>query len=87
MSIICGTDLSAASAGALDVALAIGTLYGDRDVVLVHVVDPELGGGTARERALADARAQLEQLTARERPRQVKAQVHDGDAFQRPHGG
>jgi nucleotide-binding universal stress UspA family protein len=65
MSIICGTDLSAASAGALDVALAIGTLYGHRDVVLVHVVDPALGGGDGRERVLDDARVQLEEQARR----------------------
>lgn len=64
MSIICGTDLSTASAGALDVALAIGTLYGHRDVVLVHVVDPELGAG-GKEHVLDDARAQLTEQARR----------------------
>jgi nucleotide-binding universal stress UspA family protein len=42
MSIICGSDLSAASAGALEVALALARLRGDREVVLAHVVDPEV---------------------------------------------
>lgn len=65
MPIICGTDLSAASAGALDVALALGRLYGEREVVLAHVVDPELGGSAARERALEDARAVLDEQAAR----------------------
>jgi nucleotide-binding universal stress UspA family protein len=65
MSIICGTDLSAASAGALDVALALAGLYGHREVVLVHIVDPELAGG---DRALDDARAALEAQASRARP-------------------
>lgn len=68
MSIICGTDLSAASAAALDVALALARLSGHREVVLAHVVDPEIGGPAARERALADARAVLDQQAARARP-------------------
>jgi nucleotide-binding universal stress UspA family protein len=65
MSIICGTDLSAASAGALDVALALAGLYGHREVVLVHIFDPELAGG---DRALDDARAALEAQASRARP-------------------
>ena len=65
MSIICGTDLSTASAGALDVALAIGTLYGHRDVVLLHVVDEELVGSAGKEQVLDDARAQLAEQARR----------------------
>jgi nucleotide-binding universal stress UspA family protein len=64
MSIICGTDLSAASAAALDVALALARLYGHREVVLAHIIDPELGGSAARERALEDARTMLDQQAA-----------------------
>lgn len=41
MSIICGTDLSSASAGALEVAIAFAKLRGDREVVLVHVADED----------------------------------------------
>lgn len=41
MSIICGTDLSLASAAALEVARALAAQRGDREVVLVHVVDSE----------------------------------------------
>jgi nucleotide-binding universal stress UspA family protein len=41
MSIICGTDLSKASGGALDVACALAVQRGDREVVLVHVVVKE----------------------------------------------
>ncbi|MEO8699728.1 MAG: universal stress protein [Kofleriaceae bacterium] len=41
MSIICGTDLSPASASALDVAVALAKLRGDREVVLVHVASED----------------------------------------------
>jgi nucleotide-binding universal stress UspA family protein len=41
MSIICGTDLSPASTGALGVARALAAQRGDREVVLVHGVDGE----------------------------------------------
>ncbi|HWO24339.1 MAG TPA: universal stress protein [Kofleriaceae bacterium] len=69
MSIICGTDLSAASAGALDVAIALAKLYGHREVVLAHIIDPELGGSAAaRERALEDARTALDAQAAALRP-------------------
>ena len=68
MSIICGTDLSAASAAALDVALALARLHGDREVVLAHIVDPELGGPAARERAIEAARPQLDEQAGRARP-------------------
>lgn len=61
MSIICGSDLSAASGGALEVAVALAEQRGDGEVVLVHVVDPDLGGSdAARERALEDAQAELD---------------------------
>ena len=66
MSIICGTDLSAASGGALEVAVALATLEQEREVVLVHIVDPELGGtDAAREQALEDAQSQLDAQAAR----------------------
>lgn len=68
MTIICGTDLSAASASALDVGLALARLYGHAEVVLAHVVNPELGGSAARERALEDARGVLEEQAGRARP-------------------
>lgn len=66
MSIICGSDLSAASGGALEVAVALAEQRGDREVVLVHVVDPELGGtDSAREQALEDAQTTLDAQGAR----------------------
>jgi len=55
MSIICGTDLSQASRGALEVARALAARRGDHEVVLVHVVDEEHGD----DAALAERRAQL----------------------------
>ena len=61
MSIICGTDLSAASGGALEVAVALAEQRGDKEVVLVHVVDPDLGGeASAREHALETAQQALD---------------------------
>src|SRR5688500_18809167 len=61
MSILCGTDLSAASGGALEVAVALAAQRGDQEVVLVHVVDPEAGGeGSAREHALEQAQHALD---------------------------
>ncbi|HMG55330.1 MAG TPA: universal stress protein, partial [Kofleriaceae bacterium] len=56
MSIICGTDLSEASSGALDVARALAAQRGDREVILVHVVDPEASDGDADVDATLDAR-------------------------------
>ncbi len=41
MSIIVGTDLSEASSGALSVALALGVLRGDKEIVLVHVAEED----------------------------------------------
>ncbi len=54
MSIICGTDLSPASRGALEVARALAAQRGDREVVLIHVADGEPG-----DDELADRRARL----------------------------
>lgn len=55
MSIICGTDLSQASLGALAVARALAAQHGNREVVLVHVVD-----GEPSEDERAALRARLE---------------------------
>src|SRR5690242_1819909 len=60
MSIICGTDLSEASGGALDVARALAGQRDDRDVVLVHVVDPDAGDGEPSDAERAELRARLE---------------------------
>ena len=51
MSIICGTDLSEASGGALDVALALGKLRGDKEIVLVHSPDEDADDAVLAEPA------------------------------------
>jgi nucleotide-binding universal stress UspA family protein len=63
MAIICGTDLSEASLGALEVARALAAQRGDRDVVLVHVADGE--PGDLGEPELAALRARLAAQAAR----------------------
>lgn len=65
MRIICGTDLSPASGGALDVARALAALSGADAVTLVHVADP-VGSPAVRGTAMQAAGTQLEDL-ARER--------------------
>nr|HEX4318256.1 universal stress protein [Kofleriaceae bacterium] len=62
MSIVCGTDLSAASAGALEVARALAAQRGDRDVILVHVIDSP--DGSAPSDLMAAARAGLDAQAA-----------------------
>ncbi len=57
MAITCGTDLSEASRGALEVACALATQRGDDDVVLVHVADGD--PGELGEATLAPLRARL----------------------------
>lgn len=64
MPIICGTDLSDASAGALEVARALAARRGDREVVLLHVVDSDTPDATS-ERALEATRAELDALADR----------------------
>src|SRR6266850_5077276 len=56
MAIICGTDFSTASAGALEVARALAQQRGDREVVFVHVVEDEADAAEAR----ASIEAQIE---------------------------
>jgi nucleotide-binding universal stress UspA family protein len=46
--IICGTDLSPASAAAMSVACAIATQRGDTDVIAVHVIDEDADARKAR---------------------------------------
>lgn len=63
MPIICGTDLSAASAGALEVARALAKQRGDSEVVLVHIADPA-GPSGEREVAIARARTDMDAIVA-----------------------
>ncbi len=58
MSIICGTDLSARSAAALEVARALAAQRGDSEVILVHVAADEGQAARARESLDAQAAAQ-----------------------------
>jgi nucleotide-binding universal stress UspA family protein len=55
MAIICGTDLSHAAGDALAVARALATLRGDRELVLVHVVDADAEGEIEHTRAAMEA--------------------------------
>jgi nucleotide-binding universal stress UspA family protein len=70
MSIICGTDLSPASSGALEVARALATQRGDREIVLVHVIDsePEADAELDRLRARLDAQARSPGVRSRGNP-------------------
>ncbi|CAN5911762.1 hypothetical protein BH11MYX3_BH11MYX3_23960 [soil metagenome] len=63
MSIICGTDLSPASAAALEVARALAAMRGDDQVVLVHIADPA-GDPGEREAAIDRARTEMDTLLA-----------------------
>jgi nucleotide-binding universal stress UspA family protein len=62
--IICGTDLSAASEGALAVASALAVQRGDPEVVLVHVVDDQAAADGAKRKLDAQA-AIVERPTVR----------------------
>lgn len=64
MAIVCGTDLSEMSASAHATALAIARRRGDKDLVLVTVVDPQVAGGDAEHKA-AEVRRQLDDVIAR----------------------
>jgi len=79
MTIICGTDLSPASAGALDVARALAAQRGDDEVVLLHVADPA-GNEVIRDEALDKARTELDAL-AKSRPGTptIRAELTTGD--------
>jgi nucleotide-binding universal stress UspA family protein len=68
MSIICGTDLSEASSGALDVARALAGQRGDGEVVLVHVVDPDSGEPGEDELAALGARLEAQAAARRATP-------------------
>ncbi|MGE0868742.1 MAG: universal stress protein [Kofleriaceae bacterium] len=63
MPIICGTDLSEAGRGAVDVACTLAGLRGGDSVVVVHVVDPDTPAA-ARDQALTTARATLDAIAS-----------------------
>ena len=63
MAIVCGTDLSEESLTGLAAAIAIATRRGDRDLVLVTVIDPDSIVGDddgAREAVAHSARTRIE---------------------------
>ncbi len=63
MPIVCGTDFSDASTGALDVALALAPLRGDTELVLVHVADEHASAAEQarrREELAAQVKARSE---------------------------
>jgi nucleotide-binding universal stress UspA family protein len=66
MSIICGTDLSPASDGALDVACALAQLRGVDEVILVHVANADTPD---------TARAQLDAQVARTKSSAVRVRA------------
>ena len=72
---VVGTDLSAASGNALEVAVALAAQRGDAEVVLVHVVDPDVGGNN--EAAIEDAQKQLDAQGAQfaKKPVNVRTQL------------
>jgi nucleotide-binding universal stress UspA family protein len=75
MPIICGTDLSEASSGALEVARALAAQRDDAEVVLVHAADPDLG-----DDALAARRRQLHAQAAAPGPVSVRIELNAGPA-------
>jgi nucleotide-binding universal stress UspA family protein len=70
MAIVCGTDLSEESLNGLAAALAIAGKRGDRDLVLVNVIDPDSIGASesTRERVAAGARQRIDADAARLAP-------------------
>lgn len=63
MTIVCGTDLSEGSNQAIVAAFALAQRRGDRELVVTHVLDPDVEGD--RERDSVEARTQLEAACAR----------------------
>ena len=59
MPILCGTDLSAASGGALAVGRALAAQRGEREIILAHVI-----AASKDDAALERARAELDALIA-----------------------
>jgi len=68
MAIVCGTDLSELSLAGLAAALAIASRRGDKDLVLVNVIDPDAADAedaASRDRLAGAARARLDADAAR----------------------
>ena len=73
MPIICGTDLSPASNGALDVACALAALRGDDEVILVHVA-----GSDASDALRARLDAQASRVSSSSSSLRVRAEIVPG---------
>ena len=78
MSIICGTDFSKPGGDALEVAVALATLRGDREVVLVHALDAEPGSVPADELAALRARLAAQAAAARGAGPSVRSELVQG---------
>jgi len=84
MSIVCGTDLSDGGAEAIAAAVALASLRGDAELVLVHAIGDDSGADDASfdDRA-AKARATIDGLVTRATaglPVKVRVEVVDGPA-------
>ncbi|HEY4177690.1 MAG TPA: universal stress protein [Kofleriaceae bacterium] len=63
MPILCGSDLSAASAGVLEVACALATMRKETEVILLHVADLDEDDAD-RDQQLSDRRIKLDAQAA-----------------------
>lgn len=77
MPIICGTDLSPASDGALDVACALAQLRGDDELILVHVAGNEASDALRSRLDAQAARIATSPVTLRVRAEIVPGTIED----------
>jgi len=73
MTIVCGTDLSEGSNQALTAAFALAQRRGDREIVVLNVLDPDAEGDRARDSGVA--RTELEAAIAHARIGTIEARV------------
>jgi nucleotide-binding universal stress UspA family protein len=77
MPIICGTDLSPASNGALDVAVALAGMRGDDEVILVHVAGSDASDALRSRLDAQAARVAGSPITVRVRTEMVPGTIED----------
>jgi nucleotide-binding universal stress UspA family protein len=77
MPIICGTDLSPASNGALDVACALAGMRGDDEVILVHVAASDTSDSVRTKLEAQAARVSASPIALRVRPELVPGTIED----------
>lgn len=77
MPIICGTDLSPASNGALDVACALAATRGDDEVILVHVAGTDASDSLRARLDAQAARVTKTPITVRVRTAIVPGTIED----------